>query len=55
MAFHIPELDGIGIVDRDFKGETPLGLPFSAMAGQCSGGKQVEGFTGLSLEYMIHS
>ncbi len=52
VAFYIPELDGIGIVDRDFKGETPLGLPFSAMAGQCSGGKQVEGFTGLSLEYM---
>lgn len=52
VAFFIPELDGIGIVDRDFKGETPLGIPFSAMAGQCSGGKQVEGFTGLSLEYM---
>jgi acetyl-CoA decarbonylase/synthase complex subunit beta len=52
VAFYVPELDGIGIVDRDFKGETPLGLPFSAMAGQCSGGKQVEGFTGLSLEYM---
>lgn len=52
VAFYIPELDGIGIVNRDFKGETPLGLPFSAMAGQCSGGKQVEGFTGLSLEYM---
>ena len=52
VAFYIPELDGIGIVDRDFKGETPLGIPFSAMAGQCSGGKQVEGFAGLSLEYM---
>ncbi len=52
VAFYIPELDGIGIVDRDFKGETPLGIPFSAMAGQCSGGKQVEGFTGLSHEYM---
>lgn len=52
VAFYIPELDGIGIVDWDFKDETPLGLPFSAMAGQCSGGKQVEGFTGLSLEYM---
>ncbi len=52
VAFYIPELDGIGIVDRDFRGETPIGLPFSAMAGQCSGGKQVEGFTGLSLEYM---
>jgi len=52
VAFYIPELDGVGIVDRDFKGETPLGIPFSAMAGQCSGGKQVEGFAGLSLEYM---
>lgn len=52
VAFYIPELDGIGIVDRDFRSETPLGIPFSAMAGQCSGGKQVEGFTGLSLEYM---
>ncbi|MDP1552143.1 MAG: CO dehydrogenase/CO-methylating acetyl-CoA synthase complex subunit beta [Methanobacteriaceae archaeon] len=52
VAFYIPEVDGIGIVNRDFKGETPLGIPFSAMAGQCSGGKQVEGFTGLSLEYM---
>ena len=52
VAFYIPELDCLGIVDRDFKGETPLGIPFSAMAGQCSGGKQVEGFAGLSLEYM---
>jgi acetyl-CoA decarbonylase/synthase complex subunit beta len=52
VAFYIPELDGLGVVDRDFKGETPLGIPFSAMAGQCSGGKQVEGFAGLSLEYM---
>ena len=52
VAFYIPELDGIGIVNRDFTGKTPLGIPFSSMAGQCSGGKQVEGFTGLSLEYM---
>ena len=52
VAFYIPEIDGIGIVNRDFSGQTPLGIPFSSMAGQCSGGKQVEGFTGLSLEYM---
>jgi len=52
VAFYIPELDGIGIVSRDFGGETPLGIPFSTIAGQCSGGKQVEGFVGLSLEYM---
>jgi acetyl-CoA decarbonylase/synthase complex subunit beta len=29
-----------------------MGIPFSTMAGQCSGGKQVEGFIGLSIEYM---
>lgn len=52
VAFYIPELDGIGMVNRDFRGQTPLGIPFSTMAGQCSGGKQVEGFTGLSIEYM---
>jgi len=52
VTFYIPELDGIGIVNRDFSGNTPLGIPFSSMAGQCSGGKQVEGFTGLSIEYM---
>jgi acetyl-CoA decarbonylase/synthase, CODH/ACS complex subunit beta len=52
VAFYIPELDGIGLVSREFRGQTPLGISFSAMAGQCSGGKQVEGFTGLSLEYM---
>lgn len=52
IAFYIPELDGIGIVHRNYKGETPLGIPFSTMAGQCSGGKQVEGFCGLSIEYM---
>lgn len=52
VAFYIPELDGVGIVDRNFKGETPLGIPFSSMAGQCSGGKQIEGFTGICIEYM---
>jgi len=52
VAFYIPELDGIGLVNRDFRGQTPMGIPFSTMAGQCSGGKQVEGFIGLSIEYM---
>ncbi|HTX61355.1 MAG TPA: CO dehydrogenase/CO-methylating acetyl-CoA synthase complex subunit beta, partial [Methanobacterium sp.] len=55
VAFYIPELDGIGLVNRDFRGQTPLGIPFSTMAGQCSGGKQVEGFIGLSIEYMKSS
>nr|WP_232210866.1 acetyl-CoA decarbonylase/synthase complex subunit alpha/beta [Methanothermococcus okinawensis] len=52
IVFYIPEVDGFGVVHRHFKGETPYGLPFSAIAGQCSGGKQVEGFVGISVEYM---
>ncbi|EHP84376.1 acetyl-CoA decarbonylase/synthase complex subunit alpha/beta [Methanotorris formicicus] len=52
IAFYIPEVDGFGVVDRNFKGETPFGLPFSSLAGQCSGGKQVPGFVGIAIEYM---
>jgi acetyl-CoA decarbonylase/synthase complex subunit beta len=52
IVFYIPDVDGFGVVHRHFKGETPYGLPFSAIAGQCSGGKQVEGFVGIAIEYM---
>ncbi|EHP84371.1 CO dehydrogenase/CO-methylating acetyl-CoA synthase complex subunit beta [Methanotorris formicicus] len=52
ITFYIPEVDGFGVVHRDFKGETPMGVPFSSLAGQCSGGKQVEGFCGMCIEYM---
>ncbi len=55
ITFYIPEVDGFGIVHKDFKGETPMGVPFSALAGQCSGGKQVEGFCGMCIEYMRSS
>jgi acetyl-CoA decarbonylase/synthase complex subunit beta len=47
----MPEVDGIGIADRDFKGATPNGLPFSTMAGQTGGGKQVVGFLGMGILY----
>ena len=53
VVFYIPEVDGFGVVHRNFKGETPLGLPFSSIAGQCSGGKQVPGFVGVSIGYML--
>ncbi|ENN96275.1 acetyl-CoA decarbonylase/synthase complex subunit beta [Methanocaldococcus villosus KIN24-T80] len=52
VVFYIPEVDGFGIAHRAFKGETPLGIPFSTLAGQCSGGKQVPGFVGVSIAYM---
>jgi acetyl-CoA decarbonylase/synthase complex subunit beta len=52
IAFYIPEVDGIGVVHRGFKGPTVNGLPFSTMAGQTGGGIQTEGFLGLGIEYM---
>jgi acetyl-CoA decarbonylase/synthase complex subunit beta len=50
--FYIPEVDAFGIVHRDFAGNTVAGRPFSSMAAEASGGRQVEGFLGLALEYL---
>jgi len=52
IAFYIPEVDGMGIVDRGFTERTVNGLPFSTMADATAGGRQVDGFHGLSIEYM---
>ncbi len=51
-AFYIPEVDGFGIVHRGFRGETPNGLTFVAVADATAGGRQVDGFHGISFEYM---
>ncbi len=52
VAFYIPEVDGFGIVDRGFKGVTVNGLPFSTLADSTAGGRQIDGFHGISIEYM---
>lgn len=52
VAFYIPEVDGLGIVHRGFKDVTVNGLSFSTLADSTAGGRQVEGFHGLSIEYM---
>jgi acetyl-CoA decarbonylase/synthase complex subunit beta len=52
MAFYIPEVEGYGIVDRGFKGVTVNGLPFSTLADSGAGGRQVDGFHGIAIEYM---
>ena len=52
IAFYIPEVDGMGIVHRGFGETTVNGLPFSTMADSTAGGRQVDGFHGLSIEYM---
>ncbi|HIE18620.1 TPA: CO dehydrogenase/CO-methylating acetyl-CoA synthase complex subunit beta, partial [Candidatus Bathyarchaeota archaeon] len=52
VAFYIPEVDGIGIVHRGFQGTAPNGLSFSTLADSTAGGRQVDGFHGISIEYM---
>jgi len=52
IAFYIPEAEGFGIVMRGYRDVTVNGLPFSTMAESTAGGRQVDGFHGISLEYM---
>jgi len=46
--FYIPEVDGLGMVDRRYGVETPIGITFSTMAGFMSGGHQNHGYMGCS-------
>jgi len=52
LAFYIPEVDGLGLVYRDFNGKAVNGLSFSTMADSTAGGRQVDGFHGVSIEYL---
>ena len=52
IAFYIPEVEGFGVVMRGYRDVTVNGLPFSTMADSTAGGRQVDGFHGVSLEYM---
>jgi acetyl-CoA decarbonylase/synthase complex subunit beta len=52
VAFYIPEVDGFGIVHRGYKGLAVNGLAFSTLADSTAGGRQVDGFHGISIEYM---
>ncbi|MFX0092242.1 MAG: CO dehydrogenase/CO-methylating acetyl-CoA synthase complex subunit beta, partial [Candidatus Hodarchaeota archaeon] len=51
-AFFIPEVDGFGVVHRDFPTETVNGLSFATLATQVGGGIQTGGFIGIAIEYL---
>jgi len=54
IDFFIPETGiGHGIIDRSHDGVAINGLPFSAMANQTGGGKQMPGFNGISIQYIV--
>ncbi|MBW1645974.1 MAG: CO dehydrogenase/CO-methylating acetyl-CoA synthase complex subunit beta [Deltaproteobacteria bacterium] len=44
--------NAIMVVDRDYTGDTPCGMPFSTLAGTVGGGLQTPGFVGISKFYI---
>lgn len=51
IVFYIPEIDGVGLVNREYMETCVNGLKFSQMAEQTGGGEQTEGFLGTAVEY----
>jgi len=51
-AFYIPEVDAYGVVHRNYREKTVNGLDFVTISDLTAGGRQVDGFHGLSIEYM---
>lgn len=49
----VPEANGVMVVNREYGGETPVGMPFSTLAGQVGGGVQTPGFLGIGRRYMV--
>jgi acetyl-CoA decarbonylase/synthase complex subunit beta len=52
IVYYIPETDAFGVVHREYKGDTVVGETFSHMAGETSGGKQIEGRLGTGLQQL---
>ncbi len=46
IAAYLPEANGVMIVNREYTGETPVGMTFSSLAGNVGGGAQTPGFMG---------
>ena len=53
IALMLPEVNGIMVVNREFKGMTPSGMTFSTLAGTIGGGAQTPGFAGISKNYIL--
>ncbi len=53
IALMLPEVNGIMVVNREYKGVTPSGMTFSTLAGTIGGGAQTPGFSGISKNYIL--
>ncbi|MDP6636706.1 MAG: acetyl-CoA decarbonylase/synthase complex subunit alpha/beta [Phycisphaerae bacterium] len=48
----VPEANGVMIVNREYMGDTPIGMGFSTLAGSVGGGMQTPGFVGVGRLYL---
>ena len=48
----IPEVNGVMVVNREYGGDTPIGIKFSTLAGSVGGGAQTPGFLGVGRLYV---
>jgi CO dehydrogenase/CO-methylating acetyl-CoA synthase complex beta subunit/CO dehydrogenase/acetyl-CoA synthase delta subunit len=46
ICAYIPECNGVMAVNREYQGDTPVGMTFSTLAGNVGGGQQTPGFMG---------
>jgi len=53
VAAVLPEVNGIMVVNREYTGDTPMGMTFSTLAGTIGGGAQTPGFAGISKGYIL--
>jgi len=51
IAFYMPDVDGVGVMTRDFKGAAPDGSTWTALANR-AGGKQAPGMAGIGKDYL---
>ncbi len=52
ICAYLPECNGIMAVNREYTGETPVGMKFSSLAGNVGGGMQTPGFFGCGKVYL---
>ncbi|MCX6628425.1 MAG: acetyl-CoA decarbonylase/synthase complex subunit alpha/beta [Candidatus Solibacter sp.] len=53
IACILPGTGGIMIVDREYAGQTPVGMTFSSLAEMTGGGQQTPGFIGIGTLYAL--
>jgi hypothetical protein len=52
ICAYVPECNGVMAVNREYTGDTPVGMTFSTLAGNVGGGMQTPGFMGIGKVFL---